>query len=85
LLPDMTGAADSVQAQLRDRYVSLTMKVNDSGTSADEPEERLDFGRTGDHRQEQAVRPGANGCLHLRRGVRAEPIQAAPRDSVGYA
>jgi tetratricopeptide (TPR) repeat protein len=36
LLPDMTGAADSVQSQLRDRYASLTLKVNDSGTSADD-------------------------------------------------
>ena len=35
-LPDMTGAADSVQAQLRDRYASLTLKVGDSATSADD-------------------------------------------------
>ena len=27
-LPDMTGAAESVQAQLRDRYASLTLKVD---------------------------------------------------------
>ena len=32
----MTGAADSVQAQLRERYASLTLKVGDAGTSADD-------------------------------------------------
>jgi tetratricopeptide (TPR) repeat protein len=35
-LPDMTGAAESVQLQLRDRYASLKLKIDSSGTSADD-------------------------------------------------
>jgi tetratricopeptide (TPR) repeat protein len=33
-LPDMTGAAEPVQAKLRDRYASLTLKVDNAGTPA---------------------------------------------------
>ena len=35
-LPDMTGAAESVQAQLRDRYASLQLTVDRAGTPAGE-------------------------------------------------
>jgi tetratricopeptide (TPR) repeat protein len=33
-LPDMTGAAEPVQAQLRERYASLTRRVESAGTAA---------------------------------------------------
>ena len=78
-LPDMTGAAESVQAQLRDRYASLKLKLDRAGTLRRRPGRRVRRDGQAVHRRGVSRRGGV--VLRERAGARSRTTCGGPTTS----